>query len=119
MLRGKGDGILVMVYVVGYMFGGVVWKIGKDVEDVVYVVDYNVWKERYLNGIFFDVIYRFAFFIIDASSVDCEVLNKIIWDVKLIDLILFSLCMNGNVFILIDFVGCVFELILLLEEKWA
>ena len=119
MLRGKGDGISVMAYAAGHTLGGAVWKIGKDAEDVVYAVDYNVRKERHLNGTSFDAIHRPALLITDASSVDREVPNKTTRDAKLIDSILSSLRMNGNVLIPIDPAGRVLELILLLEEKWA
>jgi len=119
MLRGKGDGISVMAYAAGHTLGGAVWKIGKDAEDVVYAVDYNVRKERHLNGTSFDAIHRPALLITDASSIEREVPNKTTRDAKIVDSILSSLRMNGNVLIPIDPAGRVLELILMLEEKWA
>ena len=119
MLRGKGDGISVMAYAAGHTLGGAVWKIGKDAEDVVYAVDYNVRKERHLNGTSFDAIHRPALLITDASSVDREVPNKTVRDTQIIDSILGSLRSGGNVLIPIDPAGRVLEFILMLEEKWA
>ena len=67
------------------------WKIGKDAEDVVYAVDYNVRKERHLNGTSFDAIHRPALLITDASSIEREVPNKTTRDAKIVDSILSSL----------------------------
>ena len=119
MLRGKGEGISVMAYAAGHTLGGAMWKIGKDAEDIIYAVDYNVRKERHLNGATFDSIHRPALLITDASSVEREVPKSTVpRDTKLVDTILSSLRMNGNVLIPIDPAGRVLELILLLEEKW-
>lgn len=119
MLRGKGEGISVMAYAAGHTLGGAMWKIGKDAEDVVYAVDYNVRKERHLNGAAFDAFHRPALLITDASSVNREVPKSTVpRDAKLVETILSSLRMNGNVLIPIDPAGRVLELILLLEEKW-
>ena len=76
MLRGKGDGISVMAYAAGHTLGGAVWKIGKDAEDVVYAVDYNVRKERHLNGASLDAILNPALLITDASSIERECPTK-------------------------------------------
>lgn len=119
MLRGKGEGISVMAYAAGHTLGGAMWKIGKDAEDVVYAVDYNVRKERHLNGAAFDAFHRPALLITDASSIEREVPKSTVpRDTKLVETILSSLRMNGNVLIPIDPAGRVLELILLLEEKW-
>ena len=93
------------------------WKIGKDAEDVVYAVDYNVRKERHLNGTPFDAIHRPALLITDASSIEREVPNKTTRDAKIVDSILSSLRMNGNVLIPIDPAGRVLELILMLKRS--
>jgi len=119
MLRGKGEGITVTAYAAGHTLGGAVWKIGKDAEDVVYAVDYNVRKERHLNGTAFDAIHRPALLITDACNVGREVPNKATRDAQLTEAILSSVRKNGNVLIPIDPAGRVLELILLLEEKWA
>ena len=119
MLRGKGEGITVTAYAAGHTLGGAVWKIGKDAEDVVYAVDYNVRKERHLNGTAFDAIHRPALLITDACNVGRAVPNKATRDAQLTDAILSSVRKNGNVLIPIDPAGRVLELILLLEEKWA
>lgn len=43
---GKGEGMIIMFYVVGYFLGGIIWKIIKDIEEIIYVVDFNYCKER-------------------------------------------------------------------------
>ncbi|PRQ60253.1 putative KH-domain/beta-lactamase-domain protein, archaea [Rosa chinensis] len=44
-------GIVISPHVAGHLFGGTVWKITKDGEDVIYAVDFNRRKEKHLNGI--------------------------------------------------------------------
>lgn len=39
---------MVAPHVAGHLLGGTVWKITKDGEDVIYAVDYNRRKEKYM-----------------------------------------------------------------------
>lgn len=40
---------MVAPHVAGHLLGGTVWKITKDGEDVIYAVDYNRRKEKYMS----------------------------------------------------------------------
>lgn len=45
---GKGEGIVIAPHVAGHLLGGTIWKITKDGEDVIYAVDFNHRKERFV-----------------------------------------------------------------------
>ena len=46
---GKGHGLTITPYAAGHMVGGTMWKVVKDgEEDIIYAVDYNHKKERYM-----------------------------------------------------------------------
>lgn len=47
-MLGKGEGIVIAPHVAGHLLGGTVWKITKNGEDVIYAVDLNHRKERYI-----------------------------------------------------------------------
>lgn len=69
-LKGKGYGLFIIFLLVGYMIGGIIWKIVKDgEEEIVYVVDFNYKREIYLNGCFLEMLSRFFLFIIDLFNV--------------------------------------------------
>ena len=49
LLPGKGHGLQITPLPAGHMLGGTIWKIVKDgEEEIVYAVDYNHKKERYM-----------------------------------------------------------------------
>ncbi len=49
---GKGHGLTITPYAAGHMVGGTMWKVVKDgEEDIIYAVDYNHKKERYMYTI--------------------------------------------------------------------
>lgn len=39
---------MIAPHVAGHLLGGTVWKITKDGEDVIYAVDFNRRKEKYI-----------------------------------------------------------------------
>ena len=46
---GKGHGLTITPYATGHMVGGAMWRIVKEgEEDIIYAVDYNHKKERYM-----------------------------------------------------------------------
>ena len=46
---GKGHGLQITPLAAGHMIGGTLWKIVKDgEEEIVYAIDYNHKKERYV-----------------------------------------------------------------------
>lgn len=48
---GKGHGLQITPLAGGHMIGGTIWKIVKDgEEEIVYAIDFNHKKERYLFG---------------------------------------------------------------------
>ena len=48
-LTGRCLGITITAYPAGHTLGGTIWKIKKDTDVIVYAVDYNHKRERYLN----------------------------------------------------------------------
>ncbi|KAJ0489145.1 putative metallo-beta-lactamase, cleavage and polyadenylation specificity factor subunit 2 [Helianthus annuus] len=65
---GKGEGIVIAPHVAGRLLGSIVWKITKDGEDVIYAVDYNLRKERHLNGTVLESFVRPVVLITDAYN---------------------------------------------------
>ena len=50
LFKGKGHGLTITPYAAGHMIGGTMWKIVKDgEEDIIYAVDYNHKKERWVR----------------------------------------------------------------------
>lgn len=49
-LKDKGAGIEITPSCAGHMLGGAFWHIKKDVESIIYAVDFNHAAERHLNG---------------------------------------------------------------------
>ena len=48
-IAGKGHGLQITPLPAGHMIGGTIWKIVKDgEEEIVYAIDYNHKKERYI-----------------------------------------------------------------------
>lgn len=48
-LSGRLIGVTLTAYPAGHTIGGTVWKIKKDTDVIVYAVDYNHKKERYVR----------------------------------------------------------------------
>lgn len=49
LFLGKGRGLTIIPYPAGHMIGGTLWKIIKDGEDdILYAVDFNHKKERFV-----------------------------------------------------------------------
>ena len=50
---GKGHGLTITPYATGHMVGGAMWRIVKEgEEDIIYAVDYNHKKERYVYSFY-------------------------------------------------------------------
>ena len=49
-LKERGEGIEITPSCAGHMLGGAFWHIKKDVESIIYAVDFNHAAERHLNG---------------------------------------------------------------------
>jgi cleavage and polyadenylation specificity factor subunit 2 len=48
-LKGKGQGLQITALPGGHMIGGTIWKLLKDgEEEIIYAVDYNHHRERYI-----------------------------------------------------------------------
>lgn len=48
-LKGKGQGLQITALPAGHIIGGTIWKILKDgEEEIIYSVDYNHHKERFI-----------------------------------------------------------------------
>jgi cleavage and polyadenylation specificity factor subunit 2 len=53
-LSGKGHGLQITPLPAGHMIGGTIWKIVKDgEEEIIYAVDYNHKRERYVIAYYF------------------------------------------------------------------
>ena len=119
-LPGKGAGISVTPYVAGHMLGGTIWKIQKDTEEIVYAVDCNKTRERLLNGTVLEsVSQRPAVLITDAFNAQYTQKLKIGARAReMTESALSTLRNGGNVLMPIDTAGRVFEIMLVLENKW-
>uniref|UniRef100_A0A060T6A2 Cleavage and polyadenylation specificity factor subunit 2 n=1 Tax=Blastobotrys adeninivorans TaxID=409370 RepID=A0A060T6A2_BLAAD len=51
-LTGKLNEFVITAYNAGHTLGGTIWKIQRDIEDVVYAVDWNHSRDTHLNGAF-------------------------------------------------------------------
>jgi len=49
--QGKCKGIIITAYSAGHTLGGTIWKIKKDTDEILYAVNYNHKKERYIKYI--------------------------------------------------------------------
>ena len=120
-LPGKGAGISVTPYVAGHMLGGTIWKIQKDTEEIVYAVDCNKSRERLLNGTVLESVcdQRPAVLITDAFNAQYTQKAKMSARVReLTECALSTLRNGGNVLMPIDTAGRVFEIMLILENRW-
>lgn len=70
-LRERGDGIEITPSCAGHMLGGAFWHIKKDVESIIYAVDFNHAAERHLNGALLNApqLHRPSALITDATNV--------------------------------------------------
>lgn len=114
----SGSAITVTAYAAGHTLGGAVWKIHKDVQDIVYAVDFNHRREKHLNGTALDSINRPSLLITDAFNAQGTPHAKS-RDDDLMKSILSAVRRDGNVLVPVDPAGRVLELLLLLEERWA
>lgn len=123
-LTGNGSGISVEPHEAGHMLGGTIWKITKDTEDIVYAVDCNKIRERMLKGTVLgslgtEIPERPALLITDAFNAQYVLKTKRgMRDTELLDSAVSTLQGGGNVLMPVDTAGRVFELMLVLEDRW-
>eukprot|EP00850_Spirogloea_muscicola_P008938 SM000049S16709 [mRNA] locus=s49:243078:248533:+ [translate_table: standard] len=117
-LGGKGEGITITAYPAGHLLGGAVWKIVKDMDEIVYAVDYNHRKERHLSGTLLETLARPAVLITDAYSALAPVPDRKARDAELLERIMAALRAGGNVLLPVETAGRVLEVILHLEQQY-
>eukprot|EP00850_Spirogloea_muscicola_P007711 SM000039S14541 [mRNA] locus=s39:747754:753165:+ [translate_table: standard] len=115
-LGGKGEGITITAYPAGHLLGGAVWKIVKDMDEIVYAVDYNHRKERHLSGTLLETLVRPAVLITDAYNALAPVPDRKARDAELLEQIMAALRAGGNVLLPVETAGRVLEVILHLEQ---
>lgn len=110
--------LTIMPFNAGHSLGGTVWKIVKEMDEIVYAVDYNHQKERHLSGTAFDILGRPSILITDASSALNKVKYNAAHEQRMIGSIVETLRRGGNVLVPCDTAGRSLELALLLENEW-
>eukprot|EP00850_Spirogloea_muscicola_P005295 SM000024S07757 [mRNA] locus=s24:318967:324274:+ [translate_table: standard] len=118
-LGGKGEGITITAYPAGHLLGGAVWKIVKDMDEIVYAVDYNHRKERHLSGTLLETLVRPAVLITDAYNALAPVPDRKARDAELLERIMAALRAGGNVLLPVETAGRVLEVILHLEQDFC
>mmetsp|Transcript_2299 Transcript_2299/g.3954 ORF Transcript_2299/g.3954 Transcript_2299/m.3954 type:complete len:754 (-) Transcript_2299:2243-4504(-) len=125
-LSGKGAGIMITPFAAGHTLGGTVWKIKKDAEEIVYAVDFNHRKERTLNPTALQNISRPSHLILGASyGFITPTLGAGLAPTpgsakpKMVDVVLDSLRLGGNVLMPVDTAARIIEISLLLDEAFT
>jgi cleavage and polyadenylation specificity factor subunit 2 len=122
-LQDKCQGIVITAFGAGHSIGGTLWRIKKDSENVIYSIDYNLRKERHLNGsvlVTNDSLSKPSLLITDAQNTLYPIPPaRKERDKSLISTIKDTLQSQGNVLIPVDSTTRVLELIYLLDQQWA
>ncbi|KAL9644910.1 hypothetical protein ABK040_005390 [Willaertia magna] len=131
----EGEKLVICPYLSGRSLGGTVWKITKETDEIVYAVDFNIKKERHLNGSMLGELGgKPSLLITDAYNVKSIPSTHIDHNIKqssshpqhatvkkdrsIVTAVVDTLNDGGNVLVPVDTANRVFELMLLLEEKW-
>lgn len=115
-----GAGIEVTPLVAGHMIGGTVWKIQKEIEEILYAVDFNHKKERHLNRSLLELQFRPSLLITDAfSALDTNTVQRQQRDRELVELLQQTVAQQGDVLMPVDTAGRVLEMALFLEMAAA
>jgi cleavage and polyadenylation specificity factor subunit 2 len=117
----KGDnGLQIMPLIAGHILGGALWRITKmGEEEIVYAVDFNIRKERHLNGCTFDGVGRPNLFITDAFSALYTQPKPKMRDENLLSKLITTLRSGGDALVVIDTAGRVLELSYMLDQLFA
>jgi cleavage and polyadenylation specificity factor subunit 2 len=113
------QGIEITPYASGHTVGGTIWKIQKEIEEIVYAVDFNHKKERHLNGTVLETLKRPTVLITDALNALTAQAPLRDRNQQLLDLISGAVAAGGNVLLPVDTAGRVLELLLCLEQQWS
>ncbi|XP_049849275.1 cleavage and polyadenylation specificity factor subunit 2-like [Schistocerca gregaria] len=138
-LGGKGEGIDLMPHCAGHMIGGSIWLITKNVERILYAVDYNIRTEKHLNPCILTSLselnkekamrhldrsllaslLRPTVMITDALMPSQPQQRSSERNRRMASLIFSTLREGGDVLIPVDSAGRVLELLIWIEECWA
>ncbi|EFC40481.1 predicted protein [Naegleria gruberi] len=120
----EGEKLVICPFLAGHTLGGTIWKLTKETDEIVYAIDFNIKTERHLNGsVLGELGGKPALLITDAYNVkpipssDLGGVDKAP-AIKIMKSITDTLTGGGNVLVPIETAGRVFELMLLLEERW-
>jgi len=116
-LEGKGRGIVITPFPAGHSIGGSVWRISKEMDEILYAVDYNHRRERILPSLDLTAFGKPTVTITDALTA-LRPPARPDRDERLLDIILGTLRADGSVLIPSDTAGRIFELLILLDAKW-
>mmetsp|Transcript_5527 Transcript_5527/g.21224 ORF Transcript_5527/g.21224 Transcript_5527/m.21224 type:complete len:954 (+) Transcript_5527:50-2911(+) len=115
-----GAGIEVTPLIAGHMIGGTVWKVQKEIEEILYAVDFNHKKERHLNRSLLELQFRPSLLITDAySAADTNTVPRNQRDVNLVKVLQETVARQGDVLMPADTAGRVLEMALFLEQAAA
>lgn len=112
--------ITIAAYNAGRTLGGTIWKITKEMDEIVYAVDYNDKRERHLNATVLESLGRPSILITDAYNAQATNMyrTKQKADAAIVDLVINTLRNGGNVLLPVDCAQRSLELSLVLESKW-
>lgn len=116
-IEGQTD-IEITPYCSGHSIGGAVWKIKKDVEDIIYAVDFNHRIENHLNPTSLDKLTHPTVLITDCQKAKISVKPKREREKEFLETILNTLRSDGDVLIPCDTSTRVLELLFCINRYW-
>ncbi|KAG2388686.1 hypothetical protein C9374_000125 [Naegleria lovaniensis] len=130
----EGEKLVICPFLAGHTLGGTIWKITKETDEIVYAVDFNIKKERHLNGSVLgelggkpSLLITDAYNIKPIPSTEVTLVPKssssketvpMRRDKQIVTSVVEALKRDGNVLMPVETAGRVLELMLILEEEW-
>eukprot|EP00127_Corallochytrium_limacisporum_P007436 Clim_evm39s251 gene=Clim_evmTU39s251 len=113
-------GVEITPYPAAHLLGGSLWRISKDVDDIIYAVNFNHRKERTLTGTVLESQTRPSLLIVDADGVATKsgAIPRRQRDQSFVERIIKTSNAGGNVLIPTDSAGRILELSYLIESIW-
>jgi len=124
-----GEKLFICPFLAGHSLGGTIWKITKETDEIVYAVDYNIKRERHLNGstlgelggkpsILITDAYNMKPISSTIETSSASGAKKESPSTQILSTVIDTLNHGGNVLLPVETAGRVFELMLILEEQW-
>lgn len=118
-LTGKCTGIEISARPAGHQIGGSVWLIKKDVEEIVYAVDFNHSTERHLGGTALETLSKPTLLIVDSLNAIYAPLGRKKRESELLEQVTKTLGEGGDVLMPVDSGGRVLEIAMVLDSHWT